>query len=407
MNSNDKKLRIAVITTSFPRHPGDGTGSFIYSLSKALTASGHEVRVYTPDSPLKRAKWPRTPNLHVKWVRYIYPLRWAKLGYAQSMHSDVQLKWHAYPLVFLFSIAALWSLRKDARKFPFDIIYAQWLMPGGFIGLLASYLLHRPLVVHLHGSDVFVAEKHSAFRPIVRMIAQRACRILACSRNLRQRGIHLGLSPHRTLVIPYGVDIGRYRRSQPLHSSTPVVMAMGRLVHKKGFPYFLKAAALVHQRHPNIQFILGGDGDLREELTQMVQQLNAQEYIHLTGHIPWHETPQALSQAEIFVVPSIQDASGNVDGLPNVLLEAMASGCAVIATSVGGITEVIHDGINGLLVPPNDEQKLADAILKLVETPSPRKTLGKQAADDVALQYSWNAIATQVAHILLACRKGN
>ena len=120
------------------------------------------------------------------------------------------------------------------------------------------------------------------------------------------------------------------------------------------------------------------------------------------GHIPWDQTDRTLPLADVLVVPSILDQAGNVDGLPNVVLEAMAAGCAIVATDVAGIPQVIHDGRTGLLVPEQDPPALAAAICRLLEDKALRRHLGEGARAAAVGSLSWRTIAERTASVLEA-----
>jgi glycosyltransferase involved in cell wall biosynthesis len=405
-------MKIAVITSTYPRYKGDSVGSFIHSLSQSLKQLGHEVEVLAPYDPEVVPDW--QSNVDVKRIRYIRPDSWSRLGHARSLASDVRLKWHAYPLVALFTTAAVLSLwNRVIRQRP-DIIYAHWLVPGGFAGAIVSWLTGTPLVVSLHGSDVFVAERYTVFRPAVRFIFGVACHVIACSTDLASRAVALGLPRGAFTVVPYGVDTDRYapsphsaqaaRDDLGIAQSQRVVMVLGRLVYKKGFSYFLKAIPSILNKHYDTQFIVAGDGDLRSELQDLARLLHIQEHVFFTGQIPWDRTPDYLAMADIFVVPSVLDEAGNLDGLPNVVLESMASGCAIVATKVAGIPEVVQNGKNGLLVSQKNEQELADAICRLLSDAELRHRLGVAARETVTGKLDWIQVGERVAVILQACQ---
>lgn len=408
-------MKISVVTSTYPRYQGDGVGSFIHSMSASMVQLGHTVTVFAPYDPEVVSDW--QSDVDVRRVRFVWPNRWAKLGHARSLSGDVRLQWHAYPLVMLFSAVAILHLLHHTRREKPDVIYAQWLVPGGFIGAVVSRITGIPLVVSLHGSDVFVAERYKIFRPLVRFIFRTACHVIACSTDLAQRAIGLGLPAAHATVIPYGVDIDRYvpapqsrsriREQLSISDAQPVIMAMGRLVYKKGFSYFIRAAALVLKQFPMAHFIIAGDGDLRHELENIAQSLSIGDNISFIGHIPWADTPAHLAMVDILVVPSVIDQAGNVDGLPNVLLESLASGCAVIASRVAGIPEVIEDGKNGLLVPQKDEGALASAIRRLLADADLRRRLGNTARQMAVAQLSWGQTTTYMASILQACVEGH
>ncbi|MGC9332847.1 MAG: glycosyltransferase [Anaerolineae bacterium] len=404
-------MKIAVITSSFPRFRGDGVGSFIYSLMSSLVGLGHEVTVLAPDDPQAVVGW--QSEVRVKRVRFIRPGAWSRLGHAHSLAGDVKMKWHAYPLVALFTLFAVFELRREVRRQRSDVIYAQWLVPGGFIGAIVSRLTGVPLVVAVHGSDVFVAERQKILRPAISFILRTARSVIACSGDLARRVSGLGLSKDRIVIVPYGVDIERYKpnaaarqslsSSMPIPSDQDVVMVMGRLVPKKGFAYFVEAIPAVLSLCPTTTFLVAGEGKLRAEMESIASSLAIREHIFFAGHVPWEQTPKYLALADVLVIPSIVDEAGNIDGLPNVLLESMACGCAIVATDVAGIPEVVHHNDNGLLVPQKDKAALARAICMLLKDPSLRQRLGTQARLTVVGGLTWTHIGERIVQLLKTC----
>ena len=166
-----------------------------------------------------------------------------------------------------------------------------------------------------------------------------------------------------------------------------LVVALGRLVEKKGFSYLIQAAARV----PGLHVALAGEGDLRAELEAEALKTNAP--VRLVGALDRRSVAAAFAAAEIVVVPSVIDRAGNVDGLPNVLLEAMAAGRAVIASRVAGIPDVVTDGVDGILVEEKDVAGLAAALTRLAGDPALRQRLGDSARAMVTRRLSWDRAA--------------
>lgn len=406
-------MRLAVITSSYPRYGGDGVASFIHSLMRTLTRLGHEVTVLAPHDPSVVPAW--QSEVMVRRVKFVWPDSWSVLGHSRSLSADVSLKWHAYPLVALFSFFAIISLWREVRRQKSDIIYAQWLIPGGFVGAVVSRLTGVPLVISVHGSDVYVAERRGITRPAVQLALRSSCHLIACSSDLGQRVVNLGMPGERVSVIPYGVDVDRYnpeygaamglRSALQIAEGQYVITAMGRLVYKKGFAYLIQAMPEVLARFSDAVLLIAGEGDLRAELEQLAESLGVRRQVIFTGHVAWDRTPALLAMADLLVLPSIVDQAGNVDGLPNVLLEAMASGCAIVASDVAGVPDVLTDGQNGLLVSEKDVDALSKAICTLLDNPSLRQRLGDAARATTVEYLSWMRIAQRVDATLESCRQ--
>jgi len=401
-------LRIGVVTSSFPRYHGDGAGTFVYSICRELQRSGHQVVVLASDDPQVDDTW--QPEVPVLRVRYVWPRRWAVVGHAGALEADVHLRWYAYPLGALYLVAGAVQLISHCRRHGLDVIFAQWIVPGGIIGAVASRLARVPLAIAVHGSDVFMVSKNRLAGLVGRLALTRARAVIPCSQDFADKVIAFGAPVASTTAIPYGVDTERFRPDRSarqwleaelgISGERPVLVAMGRLVHKKGFAVLLAAMPALLSRYPDTLLIVAGSGELDRSLQDFSRSLGVAEHVMFVGHVPWDQTRLYLAGATAVVVPSVVDHAGNVDGLPNVLLEAMACGSAIVASKVGGIPDVVADGANGILVPPGQPDALAAAIADLLANPVERARLGANARATACIELEWASIASRVADVL-------
>jgi len=382
-----------MVTSSYPRFPGDVVAPFIESIARGVAARGHRVDVVLPHHPELR----RPAGEPVSFYPYRYaPLdRWSRWGYAQSLRRDVSVRAGAFLLAPLVAFALRRIVADRLRATRYDVVHAHWVVPNGALvaGVVRTHGV--PLVVSLHGSDVFVAETLLPARLLAARALRQAGAVTACSEDLHRRALRLGARPERTRTVPYGVDpmeaagvdvdAVRARLGAPLGAT--LVVALGRLVEKKGFSYLIQAAARV----PGVHVALAGDGDLRAELEAHVVTTGAP--VWLVGALDRESVAAALAAADVVVVPSVVDRAGNVDGLPNVLLEAMAAGRAVIASRVAGIPDVVTDGVDGILVEEKDVAGLAAALARLAGDPALRQRLGAAARAMVTRRLSWDQAA--------------
>lgn len=392
-------MRLCFLTSSYPRFAGDGAGSFVASLAAEAVRQGHSVEVVAPYDP---AIAPRSEpdGLVVHRFRYAPSGGLCLAGHARSLQADIRLRWVVPLLMPGFCLAMLSAVTRLHREAPFDLLHAHWVVPAGFVGALVARHLGVPLVISLHGSDVYVIERHPLYARAARHAFGRAGHVIACSGDLRDRARRRGLSPSASSVIPYGVDAERYargdgeamRRRLGLGSDALVIGALGRLVHKKGFRYLLEALPPLLGAMPEARCVIGGDGDLREELESSAASLDVSDRVLFTGHVDWQETPDFYRMCDVVAVPSVVDDLGNVDGLPNVVLEAMASGRCVVASRVGGIPSVLEDGRTGILVEPGDPAALGAALGRVVRDVDLRARLGESARAHVAERLQWSAV---------------
>lgn len=397
---------VVMVTTSYPRFPGDTVGTFMEPIARGVAARGHKVHVVAPWHPLiKRAS--DENGIHFHFFRYMPLSSLNVFGYASALKNDTDLRPSAY-VAAPFALLAGWrAAQKVAKTHGATIMHGHWVIPGGVIAATAAGNI--PVILSLHGSDIFVAEHHSLARRAAKFAFQRAAWVTACSSNLRQRAMVLGARENRIEVLPYGVDGDRFKpdaiaRARVRHklnisADQPMVFMAGRLVRKKGFGSLLKAAVRLIPNWPTLQVIIAGIGDLDGELRAEVTSLNLNNNVQFTGKLPQDDIPGYLTAADLVVVPSIQDDAGNVDGLPNILMEALASETAVVTTKVGGIDAVAVDGRTALVVPPNDDLALAMAVENLLKNPSRRSELGQTARTEVCNNYQWTQFASRLDEI--------
>lgn len=401
-----------MLTSSYPRHAGDGAGSFVASLARALVRRGHRVIVVAPHDP---AEAPMDQGgVLVERFRYAPGDRLCLVGHGRSLESDRTMRRWVPVLMPGYVAAAACRVLAVHRRERLDLLHAHWAVPGGAIAGGIARLTRLPMVTSLHGSDVYVSEHSRLYAAAARWSFRRARWVTACSQDLRQRAMGLGLRPERSSVIPYGVDVERFgsgaatgmRDRLGIPPGALVVGAMGRLVYKKGFEHLIAALPAVLARAPGVYLLIAGDGDLRGDLARQAEHLGQGARTLFPGHIAWEATPDFYALCDVLVVPSVVDRTGNVDGLPNVLLEAMAAGRAVVSSSVGGIPSVVRDGVNGLLVPPGDSGALATALLRLLADASLRGRLGSAARADVETHYRWEDIAARTESVYLSAIAG-
>jgi len=398
-------MKIAVLTSSYPRFPGDSAAPFVRSISEAFASFGHDVAVVAPFDPavigsLKgRAK--------VFRFRYIWPAKLHIMGHARAMQADVRLNPLAYLLLPFYLVGGLVALFRVTGQHRSDVIHVHWVIPNGPVAAVVALLRRIPFFVSLHGSDMYLAQRSRLFGWVARLVFRRASGVTACSRDLKQAAEHLG-AEKKVQLLAWGADPTRFTpalrgRSSPedfgLDHGSPAVLAIGRLVPKKGFSVLLAAFARVAAKRPDARLWIAGDGPLREALAVQSKDLGISEKVSFAGNIAWDRVPELMACADIFVLPSIRDAFGNVDGLPTVLLEAMSSGLPTVASSIGGIDLVIDDTVNGLLVPPGEPQALADALSRLLQEPTERARLGSAARQSVESEFTWTAVANRLLEL--------
>jgi glycosyltransferase involved in cell wall biosynthesis len=391
---------VVMVTSSYPRFPGDSVGTFMEPIAKSVAARGHDVHIVAPWHPLVR-RAPHEDGVTFHFYKYAPSPSLNVFGYAAAMRADVSLRGAAYVAAPL-ALAAGWrTARAVARRHGATVMHGHWVIPGGPVAAAAAP--HLPLVISLHGSDVYVAETFKPARIVARRVFARAGAITACSADLGRRAEALGAERARVEVVPYGVDADRFRpdplvrarrrASLGVGSQVPIVFSAGRLVRKKGFKYLIEAAAAL-PASAGVLTVIAGAGDLEGELrAQAAASQLGDDRLRLVGNVTQDDVAEWLATADVIAVPSVRDESGNVDGLPNIVLEALASGTPLVSTPAGGIGSVIDHDRTGVLVPERDAAALANAIAVLAADPAKRVALGNAGRAAVMARYGWEFAA--------------
>jgi len=402
---------VVMVTTSYPRHPGDGVGSFIEPIAKGVAALGHEVHLVAPWHPaITRAGVEDGVAFH--FYRYAPVPALNVFGYAGALEADTRLRAGAWAAAPLAVAAGWWKAWRVATRRRATVLHAHWVVPNGWIAARAAG--RRPLVVSLHGSDVFVAERSRLAGLAARSAFNRAGWITACSDDLRERAVALGARADRCETVPYGVDLDRFAPDPEARAAVraslglgddPVVFSAGRLVSKKGFEYLIDAAAELVLRRPALRVLIAGDGDLRASLATRAAAVGSGR-IQLLGARPQDEIGRLAAAADVVAVPSIRDDAGNVDGLPNFALESLATGTPVVATTAGGLPQAIDDGVTGRLVDERNAPALAEAIESVLADPARSRAMGAAARARVGRDFGWPAVAERFEAAYARARGG-
>ena len=192
---------------------------------------------------------------------------------------------------------------------------------------------------------------------------------------------------HKLKLVYHGLDAGRYRRREVSAAPKPVILSVGQLRERKGYPYLIEACRILREQGFDFECRIVGEGPLYEELDNQIQDLGLENHVLLYGALPEEEVINQYEQATIFTLPAILGKDGDRDGIPNVILEAMAMEIPVVSTDHSGIPEVVEDHVNGLLVPPGDPDTLAQALSRLLRSPDLRKRMGQKGRQTVLAKF--------------------
>jgi glycosyltransferase involved in cell wall biosynthesis len=393
---NSAPLKVLLVTSSYPRQPNDSASVFLRYLAESLSRLGVEVDVLCPAD--QEAGASREGDVTVHRFRY-FPRRLQRLAYGSGILPNLKrnpLLWLEVPFFVLSLSLAL--IRQLRRRRP-DVIHAHWLIPQGLIAVLGKRLWKIPVVISVHGGDVF-ALTHPFIRTLKRCALRRCDAWTSNTRASAGAALQDDEAPPPR-IIPMGVDAALFGAKSTRNCRTPpqtefVLLFVGRLVEKKGCDDLLEAFSLLpgELQTKSSLWIVGSGADAAR-LKAQSKSLGIENKVRFWGQLSNHLLPELYSSADLLVAPSVEAASGDTEGQGVVILEAFASGTCVVATRVGGITEVIEDGVTGLLVDPRNPLKLSVAMEDLLRDPERRRRLAENALRKVREKYDWQKIAAE------------
>jgi glycosyltransferase involved in cell wall biosynthesis len=268
------------------------------------------------------------------------------------------------------------------------LIHAQFGVEGVY-ALPVARRLGIPLVTTFHGFDAtlstaaLLTSPAWANYPLFRgQLARQGDLFLCASSFIRARVLAMGFPEARTHTHYIGVDCQAIRPRAPAEE-TPTILHVGRLVAVKGAEYLIRAFAHIARREPTVQLVLIGDGPLKAKLEALTKSLGLDGRVQFLGALPHDQVLAWMRKAAMLVLPSIRTATGRVEGLGMVLLEAGATGVPAIGSRIGGIPEGILDGETGLLAPERDIQALALSMGRLLDDRDARLRMGERARNHV------------------------
>ncbi len=371
-------MKILCINYEFPPLGGGG-GRANGNIAKHMVQMGHEVVILTsafkglPETEMKDGfQLIRIPTLR----RYLEKCR-------------------IYEMI-IFMISSFYYSMKQARAFKPDICIAFFTIPSGPAAWLVKKVFGVPYIISLRGGDVpgFMKEDlnfyHSISKPIIRFLWKGACAVVANSRGLKLLAQNTA-GDIDVKMIPNGVDAAYFQSDHPRPvfaeaQGVTRLLSVGRLNPQKGMDVLLRAFALLRdQVSVKTQLWIVGDGPLRKSLEDLAKSLKIEQDVFFFGWRSQEELASFYSSADIFVL------SSHYEGMPNVVLEAMACGLPIVATDVSGTGEIIGHGENGYLVKPDDPTDLAFFLKKMLHSGE----MEKMSADSLlkSKSYDWQQVA--------------
>jgi len=400
-------MKILLLTHAISRHKDDLT-QFINELALAYQRAGHCVEVLTA-SHYSIDRKQLDSRLIFSFYRYA-PRAMERLGYGETLQADLKMNLAGLFFAPLMLVCGTLSLRRKIKQFKPDIIHAHWALPNGLIAALATLGLDTKYMISFPGSDVTVMGANSLFKMLGRFTCRRAIALTTNSHDLRDAVVAYGVPKEKFHFVLYGSDstfksinaefICDFKRKYHIQPDDKLILAVGRMVPKKGFRYLIEALPMVNQRlaaNNSYKLILIGDGILKKPLQYMCSQLGLDHQVVFMGHVKFGQLPQYYLMADFLAMPAVREPA---DGLNVVVTEAMKYGIPIAATNVGGNELVVEDDVNGYLCHEKSAAAFADILVRLISNPERAVQMGQVGKKIFHEKASWNQIVVQYETII-------
>jgi glycosyltransferase involved in cell wall biosynthesis len=381
-------MRILHIVTAFPRQAGDPIAPWLVELLRRLHSRGHEIDVLA--SSYRGLGDEDHDGIRVHRFRY-FPARWERLTHEETAPDRMRRSplYAVMPLFFL--VGGMWRAWQLARRKRYDIVHVHWPMPMALLAWAARRARRMPMVTTFYGIELrWVQSRLPFLRWLIRWSAKASAQVVAIStytaRELR-KFVNVSIE-----VIPYTAELSP-PLSAPAHSQEAErsILFVGRLIERKGVSHVIRALGAVRQRTP-ARLVVIGEGPERPQLEQLARDVGVAAHVDFRGRVSDEELRRAYAAADVFVLPSVLDARQDTEGLGVVLLEAMNYSVPVIASDIGGITDIVQHERTGLLVPPGNEAALANALTCVLGDRALARSLGEAGRQRLREAFSWDAI---------------
>ena len=388
MTRHPELMNVLYLMTNFPRWDGDVHSPWAVELIHRLAARGVQVTVCAPAYHGLRDH--QIEGISVKRYRYA-PASWETLTHDSGAPTKIRRQPLYAFLLPSYLLAGSWRVWQLCHGERWDAIHVHWPIPQGLLALAGCPRRRARLISTFYGADLALVRRNPWLKPLLKLVVRRSHAVTAISRYTAGQLTSLcGIEP---LVIPYGVDMSQPVEAMAGPKPAPVeILSVGRLIERKGHVILIEAMAYLTQHMEGVALTIIGEGPERLHLERRIAELGLTNRVRLLGRVSDEELQRAYARCDMFVLPSIVDTAGDTEGLGMVLLEAMRYAKPVIASGLGGITDIVEHEVTGLLVPPADAVALAEAMQRLIEEPHLAERLGHAGRQINAERFAWERI---------------
>lgn len=401
----NKKLKVLVLTSSFPRYKGDWWQQAVLSIYSNMDLKKYDVTVIAPSAPGAKSS-EKIQGIKIKRFTYFYPPSLQLITSGEGiLYTSRKNRLLGKIQILTFILAQTFLTLSTLAREDFDIIHANWIIPQGLTAVIAKFIFRKPVVVTVHGTDIFALKKFN----FVKAFILKYCDLCTANSSATLSEVLKVYPKTRAEIVHMGVDLKMFtpekrdeKVRQEYGSNAKIVMGVGRLIKWKGFEYLIRAFPGVLKKFPQAKLVIVGKGPEDENLKALAGRLKLVfgENIFLPGTVGFDKLPHMYASFDVVVSPSITVAeTGEKEGQGNVVLEARASGTPVIASRSGGLVDSVDGKTTGLLFVEKDYKELAERITYLLSNKPVWEKLSKNGLKYVREKYSWRITSSKFTQL--------
>ena len=347
-------------------------------------------------------------SININRFPYFYPYSLQRIADGKGIGDNIKTNSLAFIQIPFLVTSGLFFAIKLFSQNHFDYFHSHWVIPQGLIGAILSIMFKKKHISTIHAADVFLMKRILLKKYLFKFIIHNTTHFFVVSSYVHKTILEMLLEEDKitflskSSILPMGINNDKFYlktsksilKQKYVKNDAIILLFIGRLTAKKGVEFLIQSMDTIVDYCDNIHLIICGEGPNKDDLTQKVFNLKLQKNISFFGYIEETEKIELLSIADIVIVPSIILENGETEGMPVVILEGLAAGKAIIASNVSGISDVIQDGINGILIQERAPNQISDAVIKLLKQPKFKKELEDHAKES-SKYYSWDIISEE------------
>lgn len=398
-------MKILVLTSSFPRHKDDWWQQAVLSIYSNMDLKKYHVTVLAPSAPGAKTN-EILSGVRVRRFTYFYPPSLQLLTSGEGvLYTSKKIKLLGKIQVITFVIAEFFATLALLAKEDFDIIHANWIVPQGLVAVLAKFVFKKPVVVTVHGTDIFALKKLN----FVKAFILKHCDLCTANSSATHTEVLKVYAGANAKIVHMGVDLHLFdpdkrdeKWRQQFGENPKIILGVGRLIKWKGFEYLVRALPLVQSKFPEAKVVIIGKGTEEENLKALAGKLDLElnKDLFFLGSVLPEQLSAIYASCDVVISPSITiPETGEKEGMGNVALEARASGTPVVVSRSGGLVDTVDGKTNGLLFEERDYKGLAKNIVNIFSNDGLRKSLSKNGLRHVRENFSWKKTSQRFENI--------